>query len=249
MTAPLVMLRGVHKAFGSNVIYRDLDLDILRGETLTVIGASGSGKSVLLKMLIGLVAPDAGSIRFDGEEIANLPEPALLPLRRRVAMLFQGAALFDSLTVAENVAYPLRLRRDDPHMIAPRVEELLGLVGLPGIGAMMPAELSGGMKKRVALARAIATEPELILYDEPTTGLDPIATRRILDLMRSIKARLDVTSVIVTHDLPAAYLVSDRVAMLAGGRILAALPTAQLKRAREPAIREFVTAMDVGEQS
>jgi phospholipid/cholesterol/gamma-HCH transport system ATP-binding protein len=246
VTSSFVALRGVHKSFGDHVIYRDLDLDIARGETLTIVGASGSGKSVLLKMLVGLVAPDAGSIRFDGGEIAGLDELELLPLRRRVAMLFQGGALFDSLTVFDNVAYPLRLRGDEPHGIPSRIEELLDLVGLPGIGAMMPADLSGGMKKRVALARALATEPELILYDEPTTGLDPIATRRILELIQSIARRLEVTSVIVTHDLPAAYLVSDRLAMLSGGRILAALPTEAFRQSRDPVIREFVSAMELG---
>ncbi len=243
---PLVSFRGVTKAFGAKTVYRDLTLDVQRGETLVVLGASGSGKSVMLKMIIGLVAPDAGSLRFDGQEIAGLPEAALLPLRRRVSMLFQGGALFDSLSVAENVAYPLRIRGDaDERAIAARVKELLAVVDLSGTEALAPAELSGGMRKRVALARAIATEPELVLFDEPTTGLDPIVTRRILELIRSIQRRLDITSVIVTHDLPSAYLVSDRIAMLSEGRIVAARPTAEFRRSPEPVIREFVTAMEL----
>jgi phospholipid/cholesterol/gamma-HCH transport system ATP-binding protein len=240
-------LAGVRKAFGAHVVYDDLTLAIERGETLTVLGASGSGKSVMLKMLIGLVRPDAGSIRVAGQEIAMLSEAALLPLRRRVSMLFQGAALFDSLTVGENVAYPLRVQGTlDEYAMAARVAEQLRLVGLPGIERMRPADLSGGMKKRVALARAIAGEPELVLFDEPTTGLDPINTRRILDLIRSIQRRLHITSVIVTHDLPSAYLISDRIAMLAGGRIIAARPTEEFRHSPEPAIHEFVAAMEPG---
>ncbi len=240
-------LTSVRKSFGAQVIYDDLSLAIERGETLTVLGASGSGKSVMLKMLIGLVRPDSGSIRVVGQEIATLPEAALLPLRRRVSMLFQGAALFDSLSVGENVAYPLRVQGHiDEARIAARVAEQLRLVGLPGLERARPADLSGGMKKRVALARAIAGEPELVLFDEPTTGLDPINTRRILELIRSIQRRLSITSVIVTHDLPSAYLISDRIAMLSGGRILAARPTEEFRRSPEPAIREFVAAMEPG---
>ncbi len=241
----LVELSGVKKAFGEKRVYRDLTLEVRRGETLTVLGASGSGKSVMLKMLIGLMQADAGEILFDGRDITRMNDQEQTDVRRRVSMLFQGGALFDSLTVAENVAYPLRVRGDhDEPAIAARVRELLALVDLAGTERLAPAELSGGMRKRVALARAIATEPELVLFDEPTTGLDPIVTRRILELIRSIQRRLDITSVIVTHDLPSAYLVSDRIAMLSDGRIVAARPTAEFRRSPEPVIREFVTAMD-----
>jgi phospholipid/cholesterol/gamma-HCH transport system ATP-binding protein len=218
----LIEFRGVHKAFGPKVVYAGLDLQVQRGETLTIIGGSGSGKSVMLRCLIGLMRPDGGSIVFDGREVTTMDAESLRRLRRRVAMLFQGAALFDSLRVEDNVAYPLRehglgLTRD---AIAERVALSLERVGLPGIERMMPADLSGGMRKRVGLARAIAIEPEVILYDEPTTGLDPISTTRINHLIVELKRRLAVTSIVVTHDMASAFYVSDRLAMLHQGRIL-----------------------------
>lgn len=246
MSAPCnIRFRGVRKAFGPSEVFADLTLDVTAGETLTILGASGSGKSVLLKLLIGLLKPDAGSIVFDGRELVPLGEEELLPVRRRVSMLFQGGALFDSLSVGENVAYPLRehFKLTEPE-IAARVAEKLALVGLPGIAALRPASLSGGMKKRVALARAIAADPEVILYDEPTTGLDPINTRRINELILSLNERLRVTSLVVTHDLPSAYMISDRIAMLSERRIVAVLPQREFRSAEVPAIREFISAMD-----
>jgi phospholipid/cholesterol/gamma-HCH transport system ATP-binding protein len=243
----LIQIRGLHKSFGAHRVFEGLDLDVERGETLTVLGASGSGKSVLLKMILGLVEPDRGQILIEGVDLAALGERERAPVRRRLSMLFQGAALFDSLTVGENVAYPLERQGRLPRsQIATRVAEALALVGLPGSEPMMPAELSGGMKKRVGLARAIAPQPEVILYDEPTTGLDPLNTRRIDDLTRSIQARLGVTSVVVTHDLQSAFLVSDRIAMLAEGRIVAVAAPAQLRRSTEPAVRDFLGAMPFG---
>jgi phospholipid/cholesterol/gamma-HCH transport system ATP-binding protein len=225
----MIAARQLRKAFGDRVVFDGLDLEVRRGETLTVLGTSGSGKSVLLKMIVGLLEPDGGELRVDS---------------RRISMLFQSGALFDSLTVAENIAYPLRRLRHD--MIPDRVAHALERVGLPGIESLMPSELSGGMKKRVALARAIAPEPEIVLYDEPTTGLDPINTRRIDDLIRAIQSELGVTSVVVTHDLASACMVSDRIAMLDGGRIVEVSPPRELLRSAVPAIRSFVQAMPLG---
>jgi phospholipid/cholesterol/gamma-HCH transport system ATP-binding protein len=195
-------------------------------------------------MLVGLTAPDRGSIRFAGQELTSLDETGFLPVRRRMSMMFQGGALFDSLSVGENVAYALHAQLSlDEATVRRRVADKLALVGLPGIEALRPAELSGGMKKRVALARAIAAEPEVLLFDEPTAGLDPPNTRRIDDLIRSIQRDLGITVVVVTHDLPSAYRVADRIAMLADRRILAVLPPEDFQRSSEPAIRAFVGAM------
>jgi phospholipid/cholesterol/gamma-HCH transport system ATP-binding protein len=212
----LIAFTGLRKAFGPKVIYTGLDLDVRRGETLTVIGGSGTGKSVLLKCLIGLLRPDAGSIRFDGQELAGLSEDEFIPVRRKIAMLFQGAALFDSLTVGENIAYPIRehFPQCPAGEIADRVAEKLEMVGLPGIEKMRPSDLSGGMKKRVGLARAIAIDPEVVLYDEPTTGLDPIMSDVINELIIRTRDHENVTSIVVTHDMRTAQKVADRVVML-----------------------------------
>ncbi len=243
--APFIEFRGVKKRFGPKVIYDDLTLSIRRGETLTIVGGSGTGKSVMLKLLIGLLKPDEGAIEVEGTDVVPLDEDQLLPIRRRISMLFQGGALFDSLSVGENVAYPLREHYSMTEAeIAARVEERLALVGLPGISAMKPDDLSGGMRKRVALARAIAADPEVVLYDEPTTGLDPLNTRRISELIRSVQRRLNVTSIVVTHDLGSAYMVSDRLAMLHERRIAAVLPTDEFRASTKPEIRAFVSAMD-----
>lgn len=244
---PILSLTGIDKAFGKNRIFEGLALDIRRGETLTILGSSGCGKSVLLKILIGLQRADAGTVRFDGTDITHFNDTELMPIRRRISMLFQGGALFDSLTVGENVAYPLRRQRLPASEIADRIADRLALVGLPDTARLMPSELSGGMKKRVALARSIAGDPEVVLYDEPTTGLDPINTRRINELIRSIQARLHVTSILVTHDLPSAYMVSDRLAMLSERKIVAVLPTAEFRASPIPAIRDFVDAMKTPE--
>jgi len=238
---PLVKFIKVKKAFGSKVVYQDLNLDIIRGESLTVIGGSGSGKSVMLKLLIGLMKADGGEIYFDGEEISNHPESALVNIRRRVGMLFQGAALFDSLSVRDNVAYGLR---EHLHMgegeVDERVDEALRYVGLPGIENMAPSDLSGGMKKRVGLARAIAIRPELLLYDEPTTGLDPINTTRINLLILHLKRSLNVTSVVVTHDLHSAYKISDRIAMIDAGRVIFSGTPTEIQQEQDPRVLNFV---------
>ncbi len=220
---PLITFRGVRKAFGPKVIYSHLEFEVHRGETLTIVGGSGVGKSVMLKMLIGLLRPDAGAITFDGASVTGMGGGELALLRQRIAMLFQAGALFDSQTVGENVAYGLEEHFRDrmtKSEIADRVAWALGLVDLPGIELMWPADLSGGMRKRVALARAIAVRPEVLLYDEPTTGLDPINTARVNHLIMGLRRKLNVTSIVVTHDMKSAFTISDRVAMVHGGRIL-----------------------------
>ncbi len=210
---------------------------------MTIMGASGSGKSVLLKMLIGLLKPDQGSVDFDGADVAQMNERELLQVRARIAYLFQGAALFDSMSVGDNVAYGLRerfWRTMSPTQIAARVEQSLGLVGLPGIQAMRPSDLSGGMKKRVALARTLALRPEVILYDEPTTGLDPINTARINHLIMGIKRATHVTSIVVTHDMGTAFGVSDRLAMIAKGKILLVAPRLEFRETTNQYVRDFI---------
>jgi phospholipid/cholesterol/gamma-HCH transport system ATP-binding protein len=240
----LIAYKSVKKAFGKKRIYDDLTLDIEKGETLTVIGGSGTGKSVLLKCLIGLMYPDEGEVLFDGHDVTQLPEHDLREVRRRVSMVFQGSALFDSLSVGENIAYPLHEQMPDmtPEQVRDRVGKVLQMVNLPGIEAMKPADLSGGMKKRVGLARAIATQPEVILWDEPTTGLDPISTRIIDDLIVSMKQQLGCTSIVVTHDMDSAFRVSDRMAMLAKRRIVACGTVAEMKASRNPDVRAFFDA-------
>jgi phospholipid/cholesterol/gamma-HCH transport system ATP-binding protein len=240
---PFIRFRGVKKTFGTKRIYTDLTLDLVHGETITVMGASGSGKSVMLKMLIGLLKPDAGEILVDGQDVTKMDEAALTEVRRRIAYLFQGAALFDSLTVGENVAYGLReqfwdkMRNEE---ILARVEQSLAMVGLPGIESMRPSDLSGGMKKRVGLARTLALQPEVILYDEPTTGLDPINTARINHLIKAIQRALKLTSVVVTHDMGTAFSVSDRLVMIGKGRVLLVGTKEDFRKTTNPAVRDFI---------
>lgn len=240
---PLIEFRGVEKAFGPKQIYTNLSLQVRRGETLTILGASGTGKSVMLKMLIGLLDVDAGSILFDGSDVTKMEERELYQVRRRVAYLFQGAALFDSLTVGENVAYGLREQNwstmSDTE-IRRRVAQSLEMVGLPGIEEMRPSDLSGGMKKRVGLARTLALQPEVILYDEPTTGLDPINTARINHLIVGIKRALGLTSLVVTHDMGTAFTVSDRLAMIGRGRVLMEGTPDDFRRTQDPYVRDFI---------
>ncbi|MCB9707938.1 MAG: ABC transporter ATP-binding protein [Myxococcales bacterium] len=231
----------IRKSFGPKRVYNDLNLHINRGEALGIIGGSGQGKSVLLKLLIGLLPPDSGHIFFDGKELTGLSEIEFAPVRKRIGMLFQGSALFDSLTVRENVAYGLREHeRFTEPQISERVAEALAYVGLVGIEAMMPSDLSGGMKKRVALARAIATRPEVLLYDEPTTGLDPINTTRINRLIVRLQEQLHVTSVVVTHDMHSASFVSDRIAMIHEGRVIFTGSPDEMRNSSDPQVRGFI---------
>ncbi len=239
----IIRFRHVEKAFGDKVVYRDLNLEVYEGETLVVMGGSGVGKSVMLKMLIGLLEADRGSIRFRDREVTALRENELRALRREIAMLFQGAALFDSLSVGENVAYALHEHFRDTMseaQMAERVDWALSLVDLPGIEALAPAELSGGMKKRVGLARAIALKPEVLLYDEPNTGLDPINTARVNHMINGLKRVLHVTSIVVTHDMNTAFTVADRMAMVHRGRIIAVGTPDEFKNADDPVIADFI---------
>jgi phospholipid/cholesterol/gamma-HCH transport system ATP-binding protein len=216
---------------------------VVRGHVLTVVGGSGVGKSVMLKLLIGLLKADAGAIYFDGQDVTQCSEDELSLVRRRIAMLFQAGALFDSLSVGENVAYGL-----DEHFrytmsraeIRERVAWALGLVDLPGIEAMWPADLSGGMRKRVALARAIAVRPEVLLYDEPTTGLDPVNTARVNHLILGLQRRLNITSIVVTHDMKSAFQISHHVAMVHRGRVIAYGTVEEFQNWQDPRVQDFI---------
>jgi len=237
----LFEVRGLRKAFGRQVVLNGLDIDIFAGEVITVIGESGSGKSILLKAMMGLLDIDEGTIRFDGEDVAGQTEQQWMQTRRRIGMLFQESALFDSLNVYENVAYALREQTTmTEEEIATRVGETLALVGLPGIETMAPSDLSGGMRKRVALARAVAVRPEIVFYDEPAEGLDPINVTRVNRLLLGLQKSLNVTSVVVTHNLKAAFAISDRLALIHDGVVAATgAPDAFLESA-DPVVREFI---------
>lgn len=218
-SSPLLRVRDLHKSYGAKKVLKGIEFDLERGESLVVLGRSGSGKSVTLRQINGLEQPDRGSVVFDGTEITELSERDLRPLRRRIAMLFQSGALFDSMTVFENIAFPLREHTDlDDEAIAAKVAEKLGRVKLAGVEQMMPSDLSGGMRKRAALARSLALDPELILYDEPTTGLDPVTSAVIGELILSTREELGVAAIVVTHDLPLARKVADRIAFVDGGQ-------------------------------
>ena len=236
-----IELRDVHKAFGSNRVLRGVSLGIRAGDIFTILGGSGSGKSVCLKHMIGLQKPDAGRVFILGRDITDLGERELVDVRKDVSMIFQSAALFDSQSVYENIAYPLREHRRWPEeRIAERVRECLAAVGLRRVEALMPAELSGGMRKRVGVARGIALEPRIILYDEPTTGLDPANQRRIGELIRELSARLRITSVVVTHELELCFAISDRVALLSGGRIAAEGKAEEIRGSQDADVRAFL---------
>jgi phospholipid/cholesterol/gamma-HCH transport system ATP-binding protein len=239
----IIQFRGVRKAFGPKVIYDGLDLDVRAGESLTIIGGSGVGKSVMLKMLIGLLKVDAGAILFHGQDITKMGPIELGKVRQSIGMLFQGAALFDSISVGANVAYGLHEHfhhKMSQTEIEERVAWALGLVGLPGIEEMRPSDLSGGMKKRVGLARAMAVRPEVILFDEPTTGLDPINTTRINHLICGLREALSITSIVVTHDMASAFLISDRLAMVYRGRIVAQGTPEQFKAIDNQRVSDFI---------
>lgn len=237
----MISIRKLTKVLGTQSVLRGIDLEIHRGETCVVIGRSGSGKSVLLKHVIGLFKPTDGDVWVDGEEISSLPERKLGPLRKKVGILFQSAALFDSMNVEENIAFPLRESGvTNGKEIRDRVAEALEMVDLSGEQQKMPENLSGGMRKRVGLARTIVSRPACILYDEPTTGLDPIATDSINRLIRRLQKRLSVTSVVVTHDMKTAFHTADRVAFLHEGRIYFEGTTGQLRSSADPIIQDFI---------
>ncbi len=240
----MIETRNIRKSFGGQIVLEGLSLRIETGEAVAIIGRSGCGKSILLKHLIGLLTPDEGQVLINGQEIGHLNERQLLEVRRQFGLLFQSAALFDSLTVFENVAFPLKRQATlSPSEIAARVEEALDMVELPGAGDKKPAELSGGMRKRVGLARAIVYRPEILLYDEPTTGLDPIVSDSIDKMIKRICDQLKATTVVVTHDMRSVRAIAHRVLLMHQGRIYADLPTESLFTSRDPIIYQFVNGI------
>jgi phospholipid/cholesterol/gamma-HCH transport system ATP-binding protein len=237
----MIEVCDLEKSFGSHKILDGVSFSINKGESVVIIGRSGGGKSVLLKHLIALLKPDAGQVLIDGENIVPMNERQLLRVRRKFGMLFQGAALFDSMTVAENISFAFRRDRSLPEdEIARKVAHVLELVDLPGIEAKNPSELSGGMRKRVGLARAIVYQPQIVLYDEPTTGLDPIASDSIDQLILRVRDRLDVTSVVVTHDMRSARRLGQRIMMLHEKRIYATGTPEEIFGSRDPIVKQFV---------
>jgi phospholipid/cholesterol/gamma-HCH transport system ATP-binding protein len=238
----MIRFVDVHKSFGENHVLRGLNLEINTGETLVIIGQSGSGKSVLLKHMIGLLQPDSGQIYIDGVNVTELrDEKELYAVRRKFAMLFQGAALFDSMTVAQNVSFGLeRYTTYPPEKINKIVTECLDKVGLRNVEHLMPFELSGGMKKRVGLARAIAYNPEIILYDEPSTGIDQIRANAINDLINRLKKEMKVTSVVITHDMDSTFKVADRIAMLYQGTIIESGTPGEMQQSKNPLVHQFI---------
>lgn len=238
----MIQIKNLHKSFDEKEILRGINLDIQRGECLVILGASGCGKSVLLKHVIGLMQPDSGEVIYEGTPLSELSKKQLFDVRRKFGMLFQSAALFDSMTVYENVSLGLtehtRLKEKEKREV---VREKLGLVGLSDTEDMYPSELSGGMRKRVGLARAISMDPSVILYDEPTTGLDPIIADTINDLIDNLQNRLNITSVVVTHDMRSAFRVGDRMALLSDGSIQFVGSPEELESTDDPVVREFLS--------
>ncbi len=243
----MIRIEGLHKWFRDQHVLQGIDLEIKEGETLVIIGRSGCGKSVLLKLMMGILTPDEGKIFIEETNLFSLSPDELDRFRLKLGMLFQGAALFDSLSVKENVGFSLyEHTRLTEETVAEKVREKLALVGLSQIENLMPSELSGGMKKRVGLARAICNDPKLILYDEPTTGLDPINADAINELILRMQKKLKVTSIVVTHDMTSAYKVGNRIAMLYNGQIIGMGTPEQIKNTDHPIIRQFITGSAVG---
>lgn len=243
----MIKIRDLHKSFGDNHVLCGINLDIVEGETITIIGGSGEGKTVLLRIIMGLMRPDKGSVEIDGVNIARLKEQKLAKIQKKIGMLFQGAALFDSMTVGENIAFGLHyLTELSEEEIEVKVSEKLKMVGLEGIEKLRPETLSGGMKKRVSLARAIAMDPEYILYDEPSTGLDPIMADVINDMVIHLQKELKITSIAVTHDMVSAYKISNRIAMLYEGKIEEIGTPHEIERTKNPVVKQFVTGSSRG---
>lgn len=237
----MISLSDVYKSFGSKLVLRGFSLEVLEGETMVIIGFSGSGKSVVLKHIVGLLEPDSGDVVVDGISVPQLTRQELYALRARIAYVFQFAALFDSMSVGDNIAMGLRKRAElNEAEIADRVHESLDMVDLPDVAERSPAELSGGMRKRVGIARAIALRPKYILYDEPTTGLDPVTSAVIDDLMLRMQRQLGVTSIVITHDMRSAYTVGTRVAMLYEGRVQQVGSVAEIQHTQDPVVRQFI---------
>jgi phospholipid/cholesterol/gamma-HCH transport system ATP-binding protein len=243
----MIEIHQVSKTFNNHKVLDGASLNIATGSTCVIIGRSGCGKSVLLKHIIGLLRPDKGKVIVDGKEVASLDRKELDALRMKISMVFQGGALFDSMTVGENVGFGLieHLNISGKELLE-RVEESLCMVDLSGVVNLMPSELSGGMKKRVALARAICMKPQIILYDEPTTGVDPITADSINDLIKSLHDKLKVTSIVVTHDMKSAYKVADRIAMLYQGKIIAEGRPDEIQQSIHPVVHQFINGLAVG---
>lgn len=249
MAEAVISLRQLNITFGTHTVLDNIDLDVYKGETLAVLGPSGTGKSTVLRSMIGLLEPDGGQIFIQGEDVSGLDEDGWNRLRMKMGMVFQYSALFDFLTVGENVAFGLRQHTDkSDEEIQGIVTQMLDLVGLPGTQNLYPAELSGGMKKRVGLARAIAVNPEIVLYDEPTAGLDPIMSRNISRLIKKTQEQLHVTSVLVTHDMQSAFYAADRVAMLYEGHIVAIGTAEEMKNSTNPIVKAFIEGREIKEQ-
>jgi phospholipid/cholesterol/gamma-HCH transport system ATP-binding protein len=238
---PKIRLRGLHKSFGPKRVLDGIDLEVSDGESLVVIGGSGTGKSVLLKHIIGLLRPDSGSIEVDGTDLSRLGNRELTEFRRKFGMSFQEGALFDSMTVGQNVGFPVkRLTRKSGAEIRERVEECLALVRLEGVTDKAPSQLSGGMRRRVGFARAIAHEPEILLFDEPTTGLDPVTTALIDEVIKDLNDRLKCTMVTITHDMASAFRIGDRIAMLHQGKVIAVAPPDEFRELEDPRVQQFL---------
>jgi phospholipid/cholesterol/gamma-HCH transport system ATP-binding protein len=238
---------SLYKSFGEKDVLHGINIEVRQGESMVVIGGSGSGKTVLIKCIIGLMRPDQGEIHVDGLEITSLDEKRMNGIRKKFGMLFQGGALFDSMTVWENVGFGLRQQiRLSEEEIRRVSSEKLALVGLKNVEDLMPAELSGGMRKRVSLARAIAMEPEILLYDEPTTGIDPIMADAINDLIVQMKEKLNVTSIAITHDMKSAYKIADRIAMLYQGKIIEVGTPGEIRNSSNPMVQQFIEGRSEG---
>ena len=249
MAEAVISLRQLNITFGTHTVLDNIDLDVYKGETLAVLGPSGTGKSTVLRSMIGLLEPNGGQIFIQGEDVSGLDEDGWNRLRMKMGMVFQYSALFDFLTVGENVAFGLRQHTDkSDEEIQGIVTQMLDLVGLPDTQDLYPAELSGGMKTRVGLARAIAVNPEIVLYDEPTAGLDPIMSRNISRLIKKTQEQLHVTSVLVTHDMQSAFYAADRVAMLYEGHIVAIGTAEEMKNSTNPIVKAFIEGREIKEQ-
>ncbi len=236
----MIKLKDVHKAFGEKKVLQGFSLDVMEGETMVIIGYSGTGKSVAIKHIVGLLEPDSGQVFVDDKDVPNLPRRELYALRSKIGYVFQFAALFDSMSIGDNVAMGLRKLEMEDTEIRDRVSEALRLVDLPDTETRYPAELSGGMRKRVGIARAIALRPKYILYDEPTTGLDPVTSAVIDELMVRMRKQLGVTSVVITHDMRSAYTIGSRIAMLYDGRVRQVGTVDEIKNTKDPVVRQFI---------
>ncbi len=246
-TDTILSVQDLYKSFGPKQVHRGVSFDLKRGEILALFGGSGTGKSVVLRSIIGLEKPDSGKILFDGQDLTQLRERDLYQVRKKIGYVFQNGALFDSLTVEENLAYPLKEHTKlSASEIQAKVNHMLELVDMKGANRLLPAELSGGMQKRAGLARAIILGQEVILFDEPTAGLDPVNTKRLLENIKTLKARTGITGIFVTHDIPAAFEVADRVAILSQGRIAILDTVSNIRNSQDPLVRSFTQPLEQG---